>query len=205
MHQKHTHTNKKDSAVKVLANKCKAGISEDVAQKYGWFYAYDEESRNQWRTLLPFRADVEEFAVQRACFHLATLSGENANAHNPQFLKCVLEDIAKYLIRYSMKNPAYLTPETVEKPDDTPEVISHKRSARREMSRAHLLNMLLNQNMYYVKIKEKHTHTSNKTRSRKHTAEQVQQHNIAVAREKLKTKREINGVFREAAGYRKKK
>ena len=28
---------------------------------------------------------------------------------------------------------------------------------------------------------------------------------IEYLREKLKTKREINGVFREAAGYRKKK
>lgn len=193
---------KKESASKILANKCKSAISEDIAMKYGWYYVRDEETRDQWRTLLPFRADVEEYATGRACYHLAMLSGVGAKARNPEFLKSVLKDIAKYLARYSMKNPAYLTQETIETPEDSPEVISKKRSKKRELTMAHLLNILLNQNEFLAKIKLNQAETQAKKRG--YTTAQIQHHKKTLQQERLKTRREIDGVFRDAAKLKKK-
>lgn len=68
-------------------------------------YITQESVRNTWRYKAPYSDEMAEKLILFTKTYLRTLSSTNSNNTNPQFLQALINLMADYLSRYTMRAP----------------------------------------------------------------------------------------------------
>lgn len=79
-------------------------ITEAVIAQYGPSYATPQSLGNRWRDVIPYSAEVEQFLISQSRLYLrVTNFGDESKATNPGFLKALVNEMADYLSKYTMR------------------------------------------------------------------------------------------------------
>lgn len=171
-----------------IANQCIAAICDEMAHQYGYYYITDENSRRKWCEKLQYHDNANQAAIECARVTVMTIVGTTSNATNPEFLKVVLQKVAKHLVKYTMKNPLYFTPETVEADTDSEQTKHAKRKIRRKLAMKYLIRQLITENKYLAGIATNHN-----TKSRTVQSQRKKRNNTVT--QAVKIHNEIHNMF----------
>lgn len=78
-------------------------ICDEVISEYGASYETQAEVRNKWRDTYKYSPAVEKFLIKRTKLFIATLDVHNPDNSNLGFLHAVINEMADYLSRYTMR------------------------------------------------------------------------------------------------------
>lgn len=98
-----TKYNKHDSASHRCFGQFVRYICEEVISEYGASYETQGEIRNKWRDTYKYSPAIEKFLIRRAKLFIATLDVHNPDNSNLGFLHAVINEMADYLSRYTMR------------------------------------------------------------------------------------------------------
>jgi len=197
-----------------LACKCIAAITDAVAEKFGYKYITIDSDRGKWFRLLPYEADVEQIAVAAAADALLTQTNSCSDHKNPEFIEQVLRKVAVSLAQYAVRNPVYKMDEIIAMPDKTVAEQKQKKQARREAyesAEANTFNRLRNETVYLRHLEEKcKAHKAEEKIKRKmgpaaYNMKKAKQIRAAKACVDHRCKKDIQDMFKESEGYRRKR
>lgn len=78
-------------------------ICDEVISEYGASYETQAEVRNKWRDTYKYSPAVEKFLIKRTKLFIAILDVHNPDNSNLGFLHAVINEMADYLSRYTMR------------------------------------------------------------------------------------------------------
>lgn len=79
-------------------------ITEAVIAKYGPSYATPQSMGNKWREQIAYATEIEQFLIAQSRLYLrVTNFGDESKATNPAFLKALVNEMADYLSKYTMR------------------------------------------------------------------------------------------------------
>ena len=98
-----TKYNKHESASHKCFGRFVRYICDEVISEYGASYETQAEIRNKWRDTYKYSPAIEKFLIRRAKLFIATLDVHNPDNSNLGFLHAVINEMADYLSRYTMR------------------------------------------------------------------------------------------------------
>lgn len=82
-------------------------MNEYVAQRYGFYYLQPGEDKGQWRSVVPYKPELEEELIKQTQLFVRTSIPDISIANNPSFVKALLFNIADFLSKYTAQNPEH--------------------------------------------------------------------------------------------------
>lgn len=163
-------------------------ITEAVIAKYGPSYATPQSMGNKWREQIAYSAEIEQFLIAQSRLYLrVTNFGDESKATNPAFLKALVNEMADYLSKYTMRAKEGMLRKDAEK------------ALKRALfdNNSHIQGMLLYQS---GKREMRKTHTTRQIRTQKQKKEKQERRikNQDVANQ-------VHFIFIEVNGYRKRR
>lgn len=178
------------SAVDLIFHDYTRYITTEFLDKFGLSYSNQENTRNTWRDNYPYSADAERYLIAKSITFLATLSRNNSNNTQPDFLRSLTREMADYLSKYTMhKFPL---------PDN-----NKGRKLVRNRAKAEL-HIKLYDDCWYIKnlLAKQKTKREKRYRNPHYREEQKRADRMAAAVKDLRIAKDVSSMFIEVSQYR---
>lgn len=159
----HNDSKKRTSVSEQLAHTCFADIANYVAYEHGWKFitnTNDTEAQKFWYTRLDYSPDIEQDVINKAKATVVEHVKLGANTTNIDFFNSVFRAVAKYLVKYTIKNPKYNMATIIAMPDSTDTEKRAKQQAKHDaykLAESELFKKLTVNNRYMQNMQQ-HQH-----------------------------------------------
>lgn len=96
------HDNQRALAVLEFSNYVNF-IVDEIIKEYGKSYQRAEDIKDNWRNILEYSPECEEFLIKKSKFFLRLFPTQNRDFQSPVFLKGIIGLISEYLSIYSAR------------------------------------------------------------------------------------------------------
>ena len=213
----HKDSKKKTSVSEQLAHMCFADIADYVAHEHGWKFITntdDTEAQRFWYTRLDYSPDIEQEIIDQAKTAVVTYAKPGANTSNIDFFNSVFRALAKYLVKYTIKNPKYNMADIIAMPSTTDAEKSAKQQAKHDaykQAESDLFEKLTAKNKYMQNMQQhqqerKQEHNKLKKQFGPALCGDEKRKRMRVAKAKMRREivSDIQDEFKQVSAYRKR-
>lgn len=175
--------NRRDSASAKKFGEFVRMICKDVVESFGASYETPETIRNTWRDTYKYSPAIEKFLIKKSKLFIATLDGHCCDSTNLGFLHAVINDMADFLSRYTMRKHTGM---------------------ERKIAREELKHALWDENAYIIGLRTTQSNNRFAKNSPKYRTQKRKNEKREKARQDYEIAQQVKFIFIESAHYRKR-
>lgn len=158
-------------------------ICKEVVEAFGASYETPANVRNTWRDNYKYSPAIEKFLIKKSKLFIATLDGKCCDSTNLGFLHAVINDMADFLSRYTMRKQTGMA---------------------RSVAKEELMHVLWDENAYINGLRVTQSNNRFAKHSPKYRAQKRKAEKRERARQDYEIAQQVKFIFIESAYYRKK-